>query len=72
MLKRRPNRIPSIRDTIRRISISKNTIMRMFLALKPMALSILYISASSRHLPRVYRKIKIVTRILMMQVINTT
>lgn len=72
MLKMMPSRIPSIMATMSRMMIYRNTIMRIFLALSPIALSILYISASSRHLLKVYRKMNMVTNALIMHVISTT
>lgn len=45
--------------------------IRIFLALSPMALNILYICDYSLHLPKVYKNMKIVTRVLMITVIIT-
>ena len=48
-----PNNIPFIIETINRTNISTNTIILRSHALSPRALNILYISASSLHLPKV-------------------
>jgi hypothetical protein len=72
MLKITPKIMPSRRLTINRMIISKKIIILIFYALSPIALSILYISASSLHFPIVYRKMNIVTNTLITHVISTT
>jgi hypothetical protein len=71
MLKMMPRMIPPMTETTNLIMISLKTMSRIFLALNPIARSILYISASYLHLPSVYKKMKIVTRVLITAVIST-